>query len=167
MIRIAEKDVPDIELAIDPDDFPGFKVRVGYISQGKLTEIAEQCNEVQTKRRGSERRVNVQKFNRRCLQEALRSWSGFHSSFLETMAPIDVDPDWLDSEGNVQFSLELAKALTDHLADADFMGPIIRTVTNYSNYKKVLEARDLGNSDGSSTTSATPSGRARAESAGN
>lgn len=116
-------------------EFPGFsdfKVQLSFLSRETLVNIRKKSTKVSFKNRQPTEELNDELFLQLYVQNAIKGWSGFKLSYLEQLAPVDLNGQKLDDE--LEYSEENALFLMKNSSNFDAW--ISEQVTELGNFQK-------------------------------
>ena len=90
--------VPSKTVEVDFPGFSGFKVKLSFLSRETLVSIRKKATKTTFKNRQPTEELNDDLFLQLYVQAAIKGWTGFKLSYLEQLAPVDLEGQDLDSE---------------------------------------------------------------------
>lgn len=135
-----EQDIEPRWLDINETDAPGFRVKVRYIAPDTLTRMQAKCVETVRGTRGGQDRqtTDTVKWSSMIVEKVVVDWEGLTLPILEKMVPpakstreamIAAGP-----KATLPYSKEAADILARKAQDRMFAGPIVRFVTDWSEF---------------------------------
>ncbi len=151
-MSLQAQELEKVLLNIDPARFPGFRCWISYIPETEIQEIGQKCLEMPKARGRGRRGVNIQvnraKQKGLLAERAVHGWEGLKPEFLQAMIPINDEVIRLFTEngdGSMEYTTAAAEYLAINASDDDFFGVIDDVVSEWSEYRRVLEKFREGN----------------------
>lgn len=123
--------VPSKTVEVEYPGMLGFKVKLSFLSRETLVNIRKKATKTTFKNRQPTEELNDELFLQLYVQNAIKGWTGFKLSYLEQLAPVDLEDQDLDSE--LEFSDENALFLMKNSANFDAW--ISEQVTELGNFQ--------------------------------
>lgn len=123
--------VPSKTIEVDYPGFPGFKVKVSFLSRESLVNIRKKATKTTFKNRQPVEEVNDDLFLQLYVQASVKDWSGLKLSILEQLAPVDLTGQ--DPEAELEFSEENALFLMK--SSTNFDAFVSESVTDLGNFQ--------------------------------
>lgn len=123
--------VPSKTVEVEYPGMIGFKVKLSFLSRETLVNIRKKSTKTTFKNRQPTEELNDELFLQLYVQNAVKGWTGFKLSYLEQLAPVDLDGQDLDSE--LEYSDENALFLMKNSANFDAW--ISEQVTELGNFQ--------------------------------
>ncbi len=130
----------------NPEEFPGFRVFINFIPVKKQQEITQACMESPKGTSRGRRAINVQmnmpKYRRMMVESGFSTWEGLRPEYIEKMLPVTEQAAKVfveNGNGEITYSNDAATFLAVNAADADFFGPIMEMMTEWSQYREAQE----------------------------
>lgn len=124
--------VPSKTIETEFPGFPGFLLKVSYLSRETLVNIRKKATKQVFKNRQATEELDDKIFLQLYVEAAVKGWKGLKLSYLEQLAPIELGTNNPDSE--LEFSPENALFLMQ--SSANFDSFISETVTELGNFTK-------------------------------
>ena len=124
--------VPSKAVEVDYPGFNGFKINVVFLSRETLVGIRKKATKTSFKNRQPVEELDDKLFLQLYVKACIKGWSGFKLSFLEQLAPVDLEGQDMDSE----LPYDQDNALFLMQSSANFDSFISETVTELSNFTK-------------------------------
>ena len=128
--------VPSKSVEVDYPGFNGFKINVVFLSRETLVGIRKKATKTVFKNRQPLEELDDKLFLQLYVNACIKGWSGFKLSYLEQLAPVDLDGQDMDSD----LPYDQDNALFLMQASANFDAFISETVTELSNFTKTSTA---------------------------
>jgi hypothetical protein len=109
----------------------GFKVSVAFLSRETLVNIRKKATKTAFKNRQPVEELNDDLFLQLYVQASVKGWTGLKLSYLEQLAPVDLEGQKLDDE--LEYSEENALFLMKNSSNFDAF--ISETVTDLGNFQ--------------------------------
>jgi hypothetical protein len=109
---------------------PGFVISVTFLAREDLVKIRKKATTTSIKKGAPTESLNDQLFLQLYTQGSVKGWKGLKLSYLEQLAPVDLDGQ--DMEATLEFNDENALFLMRQSNDFDAF--ISETVTDLSNF---------------------------------
>lgn len=165
-----------IEIGADPEvwaevnpAFPGFEVKVRYLSPGSAKKINEQATSKQVNRRTRqmEDAVDNERYARLMVKSMVMDWRGLKLEHLEEMLPLtETAKDAVRAAGGeVPFSADDLEMLADNSYSRSFLDGVLDLATDLEAMQRAKKLVTEGNSADSPHTPATQPGPTVAKSA--
>jgi hypothetical protein len=90
--------VPSITVEVEFPGFSGFKVKLSFLSRETLVSIRKKATKTTFKNRQPAEELNDDLFLQLYVQASIKGWSGFKLSYLEQLAPVDLEGQDLENE---------------------------------------------------------------------
>jgi len=129
--------VPSKTIEVDYPGFPGFKVKVSFLSRESLVNIRKKATKTTFKNRQPVEEVNDDLFLQLYVQASVKDWSGLKLSYLEQLAPVDLTGQ--DPEAELEFSEENALFLMK--SSTNFDAFVSESVTDLGNFQTSNEKK--------------------------
>lgn len=124
--------VPSKSVEVDYPGFNGFKINVVFLSRETLVGIRKKATKTVFKNRQPTEELDDKLFLQLYVNACIKGWSGFKLSFLEQLAPVDLEGQDMESE----LPYDQDNALFLMQSSANFDAFISETVTELSNFTK-------------------------------
>lgn len=124
--------VPSKSVEVEYPGFPGFKINVSFLSRETLINIRKKSTKTTYKNRQPVEELDDKLFLKLYVEASVKGWSGLKLSYVEQLAPVDMDGQ--DPNAELPFSSEEALSLMQ--ASANFDAFVSETVTELSNFTK-------------------------------
>lgn len=128
--------VPSKSVEVEYPGFEGFKIQVAFLSRETLLNIRKKSTKTTFNKRNPAEELDEKLFLKLYVDAAVKGWSGLKLSYLEQLAPVDLEGQELDNE--LQYDQDNALFLMQ--ASANFDAFISETVTELSNFTKTSTA---------------------------
>lgn len=123
--------VPSKTVEVDYPGMPGFKISLSFLSREVLSTIRKKSTKTTFKNRQPVDELNDDLFLELYVKEAVKGWSGLKLSYLEQLAPIDLEGQEPDAE--LDFSDENALYLMKSSSNFDaFVSEQVTDLGNFS-----------------------------------
>lgn len=133
-IKLSTLLVPTHTTEVEYPGFPGFKVKVSFISREILADIRKKSLKSTFKNRALVEELNEDTFLQLYTQKAISGWSGLKLSYLEQIAPVNITGQ--DPETELEYSEENALHLMKNSSDFDnFVGSVVSDLGKFSKSK--------------------------------
>lgn len=101
----------DKEIEIDYPELEGFKVKIAYLSNDKLSEITKEAtvHKYNKKTRQMDQDIDDSKFREEYCKTIIKGWSGFKLKHLKELAPVNLGDANLEEE--IEFNTQNASDL--------------------------------------------------------
>lgn len=123
--------VPSKSVEIEYPGLSGFKVMLSFLSRETLVSIRKKATKMTFKNRQPVEELNDELFLQLYVQNAIKGWSGFKLSYLEQLAPVDLEGQDLDDE--LTYSEENALFLMKNSSNFDAW--VSEQVTELGNFQ--------------------------------
>jgi hypothetical protein len=90
--------VPSKTVEVEFPGFSGFKVKLSFLSRETLVSIRKKATKTTFKNRQPAEELNDDLFLQLYVQASIKGWSGFKLSYLEQLAPVDLEGQDLENE---------------------------------------------------------------------
>ena len=90
--------VPSKTVEVEYPGFPGFKLKISFLSRETLLSIRKKSTKTTFKNRQASDEFDEDAFITYYTQNAIKGWSGFKLAYLEQLAPVDLTGQDLDAE---------------------------------------------------------------------
>lgn len=124
--------VPSKETEIEYPGLNGFKVKVVFLSREVLNGLRKKALKISYKNRNPVEELDDKLFLQLYTNAAIKGWSGLKLEYLNTLAPVDLTGQDLESE--LGYSQDNALYLMQ--ASVEFDSFISETVTDLANFTK-------------------------------
>jgi len=124
--------VPSKSVEIDYPGLNGFKVNVVFLAREKLVEIRKKATKTAWKNRQAVDELDDKLFLQLYVNACIKGWSGLKLSYLDQLAPVDLNGQDLESE----LPYDQDNALFLMQSSANFDAFISETVSELSNFTK-------------------------------
>lgn len=128
--------VPSKTVEVEYPGLTGFKVTVSFLSRETLVNIRKKATKVTYKNRQPVEELDDKLFLKLYVESAIKGWTGLKLSYLEQLAPVDLDGQ--NPEDELPFDNDNALFLMQ--ASVNFDNFISETVTELSNFNKASSA---------------------------
>jgi hypothetical protein len=122
--------VPSKTVEVEYPGMPGFKINISFLTREILSSIRKKSTKTTFKNRQPVDELNDEIFLELYVREAVKGWSGLKLSYLEQLAPIDLQGQDMDS--TLDFSEENALYLMK--SSTNFDAFISEQVTDLGNF---------------------------------
>jgi hypothetical protein len=123
--------VPSKTVEVDFPGFTEFKVKLSFLSRETLVSIRKKATKTTFKNRQPTEELNDELFLQLYVQAAVKGWSGFKLSYLEQLAPVDLEGQDMNSE--LAFTEENALFLMKNSSNFDAW--VSEQVTELGNFQ--------------------------------
>ncbi len=120
----------DKGVELDFPGFSGFKVQISFLSRDALVKIRKKATTSGFKRGVAVETLNDDLFLKLYTEGAIKGWTGLKLSYLEALAPVDLDGQ--DKEATLEYNEENALFLMKESNNFDAF--ISDAVTDLSNF---------------------------------
>lgn len=161
-------DAPEVWFEPQPTKAPGFELRVRWMNPDRADKLGEMATERKRRRGTIEEKLDRRMLSELMISEMIVDWRGATAENLGSMMPLTptaaarIKREYPDG---IPFSKDDLKTLTRTAHAKEFLEDVMDMATDFSTMRAAAEAAALGNSEGSSPTTATPSGPSPAETA--
>jgi hypothetical protein len=124
--------VPSKSVEIDYPGLNGFKVNVVFLAREKLVEIRKKATKTAWKNRQAVDELDDKLFLQLYVNACIKGWSGLKLSYLDQLAPVELNGQDLESE----LPYDQDNALFLMQSSANFDAFISETVSELSNFTK-------------------------------
>jgi hypothetical protein len=122
--------VPSKEVEVEFPGFPGFKVKVSFLSRETLVSIRKKSTKITFKNRQPVEELDDKAFLKYYVAAAIQGWSGFKLAYLEQLAPVDLSGQ--DLEACLEYTPEDALGLMQASTGFDsFISDTVNDLTNF------------------------------------
>jgi hypothetical protein len=122
--------VPSKTIEVEYPGFPGFKVKVSFLSRETLVSIRKKSTKTAFKNRQPVEELNDELFLQLYVKESVKGWEGLKLSILEQLAPVDLTGQ--DAETELEFSEENALFLMKNSSNFDaFISEMVTDLGNF------------------------------------
>lgn len=124
--------VPSKEVEVDYPGLPGFKINVSFLSRETLVGLRKKSTKQTFKNRQPVEEMNDDLFLQLYVQAAVKGWKGLKLSYLEQLAPVDLQGH--DMDDMLEFSDENALFLMKSSSNFDaFISELVTDLGNFQN----------------------------------
>lgn len=124
--------VPSKTIETEFPGFPGFVLKLSYLSRETLINIRKKATKQVFKNRQATEELDDKIFLQLYVDAAVKGWKGLKLSYLEQLAPIELGNN--DPDSQLEYSSENALFLMQ--SSANFDSFISETVTELGNFTK-------------------------------
>ena len=124
--------VPSKLVEVEYPGFEGFKISLSFLSRETLVSIRKKSTKTAFKNRQPVEELDDKLFLKLYVAAAIKGWTGLKFSYLNELAPSDIDPK--DYEKTVPYSEENALELMQ--ASSNFDAFVTETVSDLSAFTK-------------------------------
>lgn len=124
--------VPSKTIETDFPGFPGFVLKLSYLSRETLINIRKKATKQVYKNRQTTDELDDKIFLQLYVDAAVKGWKGLKLSYLEQLAPVELGNN--DPDAELEYSPENALFLMQ--SSANFDSFISETVTELGNFTK-------------------------------
>lgn len=128
--------VPSKSVEVEYPGFNGFKINVSFLSRETLLNIRKKSAKTTFKKNAPQEELDEKLFLKLYVDAAIKGWTGLKLSYLEQLAPVDLEGQKPDDE----LPYDQDNALFLMQASSNFDAFISETVTELSNFTKTSTA---------------------------
>ena len=123
--------VPSKSVQVEYPGMPGFLVDLAFLSRETLLSIRKKSTKTSFKNRQASEEFNEDLFLQLYVEAAVKGWTGFKLSYLEQLAPVDLDGK--DLEAELGYTAENALYLMKNSSNFDaFISEQVSDLGNFS-----------------------------------
>jgi hypothetical protein len=123
--------VPSKSVQVEYPGMPGFVVDLAFLSRETLLSIRKKSTKTSFKNRQASEEFNEDLFLQLYVEAAVKGWTGFKLSYLEQLAPVDLDGK--DLEAELGYTAENALYLMKNSSNFDaFISEQVSDLGNFS-----------------------------------
>lgn len=124
--------VPSKNVEVEYPGFADFKIDIAFLSRETLVSLRKKATKQTYKNRQPVEELNDDLFLQLYVQACIKGWKGFKLSYLEQLAPVNLDGQDLNDE--LEYSEENALSLMK--GSTNFDAFISEMVTDLGNFQK-------------------------------
>lgn len=124
--------VPSKEVEVEYPGFPGFTIKVSFLSRESLMNLRKKATKTSFKNRQTVEELNDDLFLELYVKASIKGWKGLKYSFLEKLALVELGD--YDEATELEYSDENALYLMKSSTDFDQF--ISNTVTDLASFQK-------------------------------
>jgi hypothetical protein len=123
--------VPSKTVEVEYPGFPGFKLKLSFLSRETLLGIRKKSTKTTFKNRQAAEDFDEDAFIQYYTQNAIKGWTGFKLEYLEQLAPVDLTGQDMDAE--LPYTEENALSLMKSSSNFDaFISDQVSDLGNFS-----------------------------------
>jgi hypothetical protein len=123
--------VPSKSVQVEYPGMPGFLLDLAFLSRETLLSIRKKSTKTSFKNRQASEEFNEDLFLQLYVEAAVKGWTGFKLSYLEQLAPVDLDGK--DLEAELGYTAENALYLMKNSSNFDaFISEQVSDLGNFS-----------------------------------
>ncbi len=123
--------VPSKTVEVEYPGFPGFKLKLSFLSRETLLGIRKKSTKTTFKNRQAAEDFDEDAFIQYYTQNAIKGWTGFKLEYLEQLAPVDLSGQDMDAE--LPYTEENALSLMKSSSNFDaFISDQVSDLGNFS-----------------------------------